>query len=104
VIFSAVWQFRWRCVSNPRKKRFLTAVLTSHQLPHPSSPFSTATGVSDNVGGVKRFVSTRARALRRARHFALVEEVPYQPRFARNRFQVRNSVRPMHLFGPQPRS
>ena len=23
----------------------------------------------------------------------------YQPRLARNRFQVRNSVRPMHLFG-----
>src|SRR5216684_4041588 len=30
-------------VSNPRKKLFLTAVLTSHQLPHPSSPFSTPT-------------------------------------------------------------
>src|ERR1035441_4299706 len=25
--------------------------------------------------------------------------LPYQPRLARNRFQVRNSVRPMHLFG-----
>jgi hypothetical protein len=30
-------------VSNPRKKLFPTAVLTSHQLPLPSSPFSTAT-------------------------------------------------------------
>ena len=30
-------------VSNPRKKLFLTAVLTSHQLPLPSSPFSTPT-------------------------------------------------------------
>src|ERR1039457_2679016 len=26
--------------------------------------------------------------------------LPYQPRPARNPFQVRNSVRPMHLFGP----
>ena len=25
--------------------------------------------------------------------------LPYQPRLARNPFQVRNSVRPMHLFG-----
>jgi hypothetical protein len=25
--------------------------------------------------------------------------LPYQPRPARNQFQVRNSVRPMHLFG-----
>ena len=25
--------------------------------------------------------------------------LPYQPRSARNPFQVRNSVRPMHLFG-----
>src|SRR5205814_7079971 len=30
---------------------------------------------------------------------SLVEAVPIQPRLARNRFQVRNSVRPMHLFG-----
>src|SRR5260370_29280236 len=58
-------------------------------------------GVSDNVGAVKHFLSVRTRALRRARHFALVEDValPYQPRPARNQFQVRNSVRPMHLFG-----
>ncbi len=55
----------------------------------------------DNVGAVKHFVSVLLRALRRARHFALVEDValPYQPRPARNQFQVRNSVRPMHLFG-----
>src|SRR5438046_3425867 len=31
------------------------------------------TGVSDNVGGVKHFLSVLTRALRRARHFALVE-------------------------------
>jgi hypothetical protein len=57
------------------------------------------TGLSDNVGGVKYFLSVLLRALRRARHFALVEDVPIQPRLARNPFQVRNSVRPMHLFG-----
>jgi len=55
--------------------------------------------LSDNVGGVKHFSSVLVRALGRARHFALVEELSYQPRLARNRFQVRNSVRPMHLFG-----
>jgi hypothetical protein len=54
--------------------------------------------LSDNVGGVKHFSSVLIRALGRARHFALVEELPYQPRLARNRFQVRNSVRPLHLF------
>src|ERR1019366_9055784 len=61
----------------------------------------TQPGVSDNVGAVKHFLSVLTRALRRARHFALVEDValPYQPRPARNQFQVRNSVRPMHLFG-----
>src|SRR6266852_7507443 len=61
----------------------------------------TKSGVSDNVGAVKHFLSVLTRALRRARHFALVEDValPYQPRPARNQFQVRDSVRPMHLFG-----
>src|SRR5450432_4559078 len=34
------------------------------------------------------------------RHFALIEALPFPTqRLARNRFQVRNSVRPMHLFG-----
>ena len=33
----------------------------------------TKTGVSDNVGAVKHFLSVLTRALRRARHFALVE-------------------------------
>src|SRR5450432_2318147 len=34
------------------------------------------------------------------RHFALIEALPYPTqRLARNRFQARNSVRPMHLFG-----
>src|SRR5438132_12146374 len=36
--------------------------------------------VSNNVGGVKHFWDALARALRRARHFALVEELPYQPK------------------------
>ena len=35
--------------------------------------------VSDNVVPVKYFWSALTRALRRARHFALVEDVPYQP-------------------------
>src|ERR1019366_2634850 len=35
----------------------------------------------------RHFWGALARALRRARHFALVEELPYQPRLARNRFR-----------------
>jgi hypothetical protein len=66
----------------------------------PVAPDSLASHrVSDNAGGVKQISSVLVRALGRARHFALVEELPYQPRLARNPFQVRNSVRPMHLFG-----
>jgi hypothetical protein len=42
--------------------------------------------LSDNVGGVKRFLSVLLRALRRARHFALVEDVAIQPRLARNQY------------------
>jgi hypothetical protein len=53
---------------------------------------------SENVGGVKYFSSVRIRALGRARRLVLVEELPYQPRLVRNRFQVRNSVRTIHLF------
>src|ERR1700732_4964846 len=51
--------------------------------------------LSDNVAPVKHFLGVLTRALRRARHFALVEgsAIPTNP------FQVRNSVRPMHLFG-----
>ena len=37
---------------------------------------------------VKYFLSVLTRALRRARHFALVDALPYQPRLARNQFQV----------------
>ena len=56
--------------------------------------------LSDNVGGVKHSWSALARALRRARHFALVEDVPCQPKARLQSFQVWNSVRPMHLFDP----
>src|SRR6266853_295530 len=45
-------------VSSPRKKLFLTAVLTSHQLPLPNSPFSTATPhYTSNPGDLERLYS-----------------------------------------------
>ena len=50
---------------------------------------------------VKHFLSGRVRALETERHFALVEGVAcanLKP--ARNRFSGQDSVRPMHLFGP----
>ena len=40
--------------------------------------------VSDNVGGVKYFLSVLLRALRRARHFALVEKQLPVPTKARS--------------------
>ena len=42
--------------------------------------------LSNNVGGVKHFSSVLIRARGRARHFALVEDVPIQPKPARNQF------------------
>src|SRR5713101_2977819 len=42
------------------------------------------TGVSNNVGGVKHFLSTLQHARGTVRHFALVENVTIQPRLARN--------------------
>jgi hypothetical protein len=56
--------------------------------------------ISDNVGGVNYFVSVVIRALRGARHFALVEALPYptQGSLAIS-FRSGNSVRPNHLFG-----
>jgi hypothetical protein len=50
---------------------------------------------------VKHFMSTQKHALGEERHFALLEksaESNQGPAF--NQFQVRNSVRLMHLFGP----
>jgi hypothetical protein len=38
---------------------------------HRNGTFSTGTGVSDNVGDIKLFLSILTHALRRARHFAL---------------------------------
>jgi hypothetical protein len=61
--------------------------------------FSTLLAISNNVGGVKFFSSVGTRALRGARHFALVEEVPFPTQARSQSFQVRNSVRPIHLFG-----
>ena len=61
--------------------------------------------VSDNVGYVKRFSSTREHALKEERHFALVKSFTFSnPGSLAISFQVRNSVRPMHLFGLLVRS
>src|SRR5437879_1547071 len=40
--------------------------------------------ISNNVGGVEHFSSSLCPALREERHFALVEELPIQPKLARN--------------------
>ena len=51
---------------------------------------------------VKHFSSALLHALKEERHFALMDGVAFPNRkLARNRFQARNSVRPMHLFGLQ---
>jgi hypothetical protein len=42
-----------------------------------SSSFRAHGGISDNVGGVKQFSSTRRHALEEERHFALVEAVAF---------------------------
>jgi hypothetical protein len=50
---------------------------------------------------VKHFMSTRQHALKEERHFALLEKSAESNQGrAFNQFQVRNTVRPMHLFGP----
>src|SRR6266566_4151257 len=49
---------------------------------------------------VKHFLSILTRAPPKGAPFSLsLKVLPYQPRPARNPFQIRNSVRPMHLFG-----
>ena len=56
--------------------------------------------VSDNVGPVKHYSSTLQHALKEERHFALVDGVAFPTVGSLVIvFQVRNSVRPMHLFG-----
>ena len=52
-------------------------------------------GVSDNVGAVKHLLSIRTRALRRERHFALAEAVPYQPK-ARSQSVSGQELSPTH--------
>src|ERR1035437_8128118 len=60
--------------------------------------------VSNNVGRVKHFLGALVCALRRARHFALVEELPCQPRPARNPFSGQE-LSPTHAsLRSQPRS
>ena len=55
--------------------------------------------VSDNVGAVKHFLSILLRALRRARHFALVEGLCHTNQGSLViYFRFGHSVRPMHLF------
>src|ERR1039457_5160185 len=56
--------------------------------------------ISNNVGGVKHFSSTRRHVLAEERHFALVEAFAFAlPTKARlQSVSVRNSVRPIHLF------
>ena len=82
--------------------RSYVEIRESSQGPRPNV---TLTGVSDNVGGVKRFLSTHLYTLKEERHFALVDGVAF-PTVGSIVicFQVRNSVRPMHLFDPQLRS
>jgi hypothetical protein len=58
--------------------------------------------LSNNVGGVKQFSRTLQHALEEERHFALVEMCRSNQGSLAIKFQGRNSVRPMHLFGPQP--
>jgi hypothetical protein len=51
--------------------------------------------VSDNVGGVKHFLSALLHALKEERHFALVDGVAFSNRrLARNRFQARTQSDP----------
>src|ERR1017187_7716043 len=58
----------------------------------------------DNVGSVKHFLSVPIPALRRVRHFALVEAVLCQPRLARNPYSGQE-LSPTHAsLGSQLRS
>jgi hypothetical protein len=64
------------------------------------TPWLVINRLSNNVGGVKHFSSTLQPALREERHFALMDGVAFPTVGSLVIvFQVRNSVRPMHLFG-----
>jgi hypothetical protein len=55
--------------------------------------------LSNNVGGVKHFLSALRHALEEERHFALVERCAVSNQSPLSiSIQVWNSVRPMHLF------
>ena len=56
--------------------------------------------ISNNVGGVKRFSSTRRHALGEERHFALVDALRFPTLGSLRIVRVRNLVRPIHLFDP----
>src|SRR5262252_8852203 len=74
---------------SPRRQNKLAGQGSTSQL--------TLSGVSDNVGGVKSFLSVLMRALRRARHFALFRKsaVPTKGSLPIS-CRSGNSVRPMH--------
>src|SRR5215471_8464195 len=55
-----------------------------HRETKATAPVLDSTRLSDNVGGVKHFLSVLLRALRRARHFALVEKQLPLPTKARS--------------------
>ena len=57
--------------------------------------------LSENVGGVKYFLSTLRRALRKESHFALVEGLAFAFPTVGSLVIVsgQHSVRPMHVFG-----
>jgi hypothetical protein len=55
--------------------------------------------ISNKVGSRRAFSSMLLRVLTEERRIALVNGVACPTVLVRNGFQVRNSVRPMHLFG-----
>ena len=78
-----------RALTPQAKRRWDVLVCEYAELEGDSKPAGTPigsqrlkTGVSDNVGGVKPFSATLPRALEQERHFAVAEEVPFQPRLA----------------------
>ena len=84
----AAWMLARRTGSNPSRHCYAIASTGDKS---PSLTMSAR---------VKHFSSALLYALKQERHFALLDGVAFSNRrLARNRFPVRNSVRPMHLFG-----
>src|SRR5215510_4378168 len=76
------------------------SLVNSHRETNATAPVLDSTRISDNVGGVKHFLSTLPHALEEERHFALSEKQLPVPTKARSQsIQVRIPIRPMHLFG-----